>query len=341
MKSLISKFLLILSLLFFFIQPSAYGAGGKLSQVTAALKKNLVVATLSLALVGGMLPLASQAQERQEAQEEVAESPWTIVDETTPQYDYLHNVFNLHAASKTEPETQFLFPVAYLGKSVQGEDIFIAYERPGVYTHAKSLLEETAANVDLSLINYRGEVWENVSITGHVVAKNIHDGFFDLVIFAVAGAELELPSPLQLGVYPHDDGGAMVRVASYQRQHRYANMLEEEIAAGVTSLPLRTRDDCRVVVNPNWKSLGVGLHTCSGFGADADGFAAGALVFYNHRLAAIQNAAVQGVTGNIFGLVRGMSPDVVALTEAMLAGRALPVEARGKLTTMWGALKKE
>ena len=332
MKSLLGKSLLLLSLLLF-IQPSAYSQGGKLAKVTAALKKNLVGATLALTLVGA-LPFVAQAQEGEvqqnfAAEEEVVASPWTIVDETTPQYDYLHNVFNLHVASIAEPETQFLFPVAYLGKSVLGEDIFIAYERPA----GTSILEEVAADVELSLINYQGKVWEDVSIIGRTVVEDRLDGFLDLVILSIAGAEVDSASPLQLGIYPLTDGGAQVRLAGYQRQSYRPTMLEEEIELGAASFRLGTRDDCRVVFNPNWASVKVGLHTCRGGGKD--GFTGGLMVLYRHKLAAIQNAAV-----NDFAIVRAISPDVVDTAAAVLAGQALPVEARGKLATTWGALKK-
>ena len=259
MKSLLAKFFLILSLSFF-IQQTVYSgtAVRKIFKATSALQKKVAAAAISLALVGGTLPLAIAQVE------EAKENSWTIVSEATPQYDYLHNVLNLHVTSRDEPDTQFLFPVAYLGKSVHGEDIFIAYERPA----GISLLEETAANVDLSLINYRSEMWEDVSITGHVIAEDKLDGFFNLVILSFSGAELEFDSPLQLGTYPYEDGGAMV--------------------------------------------------------------------FYKHKLAAIQNASV-----NNYAIVRGISSDVAEHTTAMLAGQSLPVEARGKLATTWGALKKE
>ena len=324
MKSLLTKFFMLLSLLFF-MQQTVYGstAVGKIPQVAVALKKNLAAAAISLALIGGALPLAHAQQEEA--------NPWTIVSEATPQYDYLHNVFNLHVASIAEPETQFLFPVAYLGKSVHGEDIFIAFARPA----GTDLLEEAAADVDLSLINYRGEVREDISITGHAFAADALDGYFDLVVLSFAGTDLEISSPLQLGSYPYEDGGAVLRLASYQRHQTLPPMLEKEIAeVGAAGIRLGTRDDCRVVFNPNWASVGIGLSTCRGSGEK--GFAHGSMVFHHHKLAGMQNASV-----NDFGLVRGISPDVVTAAASMLAGQHLPVEARGKLTTTWGALKRE
>ena len=297
MKILFGKCLLLISLLFF-IQPTADGMGGKLSKPTVAIQKTLTAAAFGLVLAGStLLPSVVQAQE---AAEEVVESPWTIVDESTPQFDYLHNVFNLHVTKVDEPETQFLFPVGYLGKSALGEEIFIAYEKPGWI----SLLEETAAGVDLSLINYRGEVWQDVSITHHAIAEDKLDGFLNVAILSIAGAEIDLPSPLQLASYPYDDGGAFVRLASYQRLAYRPSMTEEEIELGAASFRLGTRNDCRVVNSPKWASVGVGLHTCRGPGSE--GFTGGAMVFRQHKLAAIQNAAV-----NTFAVVRGISPNIV------------------------------
>ena len=60
------------------------------------------------------------------------------------------------------------------------------------------------------------------------------------------------------------------------------------------------------------------------------------MVFHQHKLAAIQNAAV-----NNFAIVRGISADVVEVAAAMLEGQALPVEPRGKLATTWGSTGKK
>ena len=325
MKSLFVKLVMLLSLLFF-VQQAAYGKGrmlGKFTQAKSVLQKSLTAAAISLALVsGGMLAQAQEAQEQ--------ESPWTIVNEDAPQYDYLHNVFNLHVTQVEDPDKQLLFPLAYLGKSVNGEDVFIAYEKPA-WT---SMLEELATDVDLSLINYRGETWQDVSITEHVISKDQLDGFLDLIIISVAGADLAMPDPIQLGSFPFQDGGALVRVAGFQRQSYYPTMLPEEIELGASSFHIGTRNDCRVVVSPKWEEVGVGLHTCRGGGTA--GFTGGMMVFYRHKLAAFQNAAV-----DTFAIVRGITPQDVDLAGAMLAGQYLPVEARGKLATTWGALKKE
>ena len=327
MKSLLAKLFLFLSLLFFIQQPAHAGKMlGKISQFTSGLQQKLAVAAVSLALIGGALPIA----QAQEAMQEEVESPWTKVDENTPQYDYLHNIFNLHVKHVDDHDKHLLFPLAYLGKSVYGEDVFIAYEKPA-WT---SMLEELDNNVDLSLINYQGEEWHGVSITEHVISEDQLDGFLNLIILSVAGADLDMPSPIQLGSYPFQDGGALVRVAGFQRQSYYPTMLPEEIELGATSFHIATRNDCRVVVSPHWEAVGVGLHTCRGPGSE--GFTGGMMVFHKHKLAAIQNAAV-----DTFAVVRGITPADVSLASAMLAGQSLPVEARGKLTTTWGALKKE
>ena len=332
MKSLFKKFYLAILLLLVAQIGHSQPMHGK--GIAPLVKKQLAALVLSSSVVwGGVLPSAVAQEAAQAVQEEVqAEaSPWTLVGEETPELDYLYNVFNLHVTRRDEPETQFLFPAGYLGKSVHGEDIFIAYERPA----GTSLLEEVADGVDMALIDYSGQMWEGISIRAETVAKDALDGFLDLVIFAVVGADLELAQePLTIGAYPYDDGGAMVRLASYQRRSYRPKMLEEEIAeVGAAGFNLGTRNDCRVIVNPNWKSMGVGLHTCRGPGSE--GFTGGAMIFYQRKLAAIQNAAV-----NTFAVVRAVSPDVVKRAAAMLAGnKGLSVEARGKLTTTWGALK--
>lgn len=336
MKSLLGKSVILLLgvLLVAQLGHSQPPVRGKIASIAPLAKKQLAALLLSGSVaLTGVLPsaVAQEAAQAVEVQAEV--SPWTIVGEETPELDYLYNVFNLHVTRRDEPETQFLFPAGYLGKSVHGEDIFIAYERPG----GTSLLAEAADGVDLALIDYSGQTWEDIAITAELVAKDALDGFLNLVIFAVVGADLELAQePLEIGAYPYDDGGAMVRLASYQRRSYRPKLLDEEIAeVGAAGFRLGTRDDCRVVVNPNWKSLGVGLHTCRGPGSE--GFTGGAMVFYKRKLAAIQNAAV-----NTFAIVRAVSPDVAKRAAAMLAGsRGLSVEARGKLATTWGALKKK
>ena len=205
-------------------------------------------------------------------------------------------------------------------------------EKPNTYTVA--YVGDTdggdAIVIGLGLDNIDTDVAYSAYSTDGLLVDSVHIediGFFDIgmegfsqtTAFVVKGLSLAARyEPLRMAEFPVDDVGGELTMVTYWSGK------DEEFPFPVARL--RT---CEIGESGNWGKLGIGLTTCSPSSAFRS------VIYYGER-----GVGFHGGSSRELIFVEGISDGLLRFVRGLQGLDTLPVDARGKLSTTWGELKK-
>ena len=318
------------------------GKSSLLNTVIPKLRQHVGMAMLSTSLFLAPLPvIAQQADVRQDRdfRQVTARAP-----------DYHQAAFLLHINFKEEfviheavgeeglvQERDVVevwdigFHTAFIGRDPQGNSLLVSRRRPASDDILLYLAQPTAT---VSLHGWDGEVDNKVEVTVVGTFKDKTDGVFDTVILAVdTDLAKDYPS-MQVTEFPFHDQED-VELLTYKPASYFAHLNPLELnALAAEDLPLYSRE-CVTAPNAVQAAIGLGSTTCGG----ALGEYAGV------------GSLIVNLDGELVGFLSYGTPDNklwwtsdtnygMRQAAARLTRGASPVNAAGKVPTIWGEIKQ-
>ncbi len=240
---------------------------------------------------------------------------------------YRHGVVLLHS-SNPETGTDVAFHFIHVGSDADNNAVLIGREL-ALNTLVATFLGE---GNNVSLYGWDGMIADNLTVNVTEVFEDSTDGIFNVVALTVEGLDLTdtYPSIAVDGAYPYDSA-VDLELLTYRLV--YLSLLNEgEIAADNFTLRWQA---CNHEPNAKAAVVNVGFTTC---GNPVGHVALGSIIFHNDVAVAVQSRPT-GRRDQRTWLAAGIPQSAVDFANT-IGGNATLVEARDKLVTTWGALKR-
>ena len=242
--------------------------------------------------------------------------------------DYRHGVVLLRS-SNPETGTDVAFHFIHVGSDADNNAVLLGREL-ALNTLVTAFLGE---GNDVSLYGWDGMIADNLTVNVTEVFEDSTDEIFNVVALTVDGLDLTdtYPSITADGAYPYD---SVVDLELLTYRLVYLSLLNEgEIAANNFTLRWQA---CNHEPNAKVAVVDVGFTTCGNPGGNV---ALGSIIFHNGVAVAVQSRPA-GRRDKRTWLAAGI-PQLAVDFANTIGGNATPVEAKGKLATTWGALKRD
>ncbi len=238
----------------------------------------------------------------------------------------------LPAEEGEEVGREYAFHLAYIGSDGEGNSLLVGREHL-----SRTDVGETIAEAEMfSLYGWDGMIGDNLTVRVIDSFEDVTDGAYNVLMLEIEGLDLAADyPPLML-----DDSFPYAEVRHMELLvYRRFRLREQELEEGNFTL---RQLQCESTPHAMLARIDSGFTTC-GINIVGKNLALGALLLHNGKLVAIQDIDAQTLPWRdeldnpLAWLATGIPPRAVDFS--MTLSGALPVEAKGKLATTWGAIK--
>ena len=240
---------------------------------------------------------------------------------------YQHSVMLLRSTN-AEDETDIAVHLVYVGNDADGNAVLIGREAA-----VDSIVQDyLLADSNYTLYGWDGVIAENFNVEVADVFTDKTNGIFNAIALTVEGADLSnYPSVAVDSSFPYDSP-VDLELLTYRLAYS-TELLAKEIEAGEFTL---RKQACNLEPNAEAAKVAIGFTTC---GNPAGFVALGSLIFHEGIAVAFQSRPTGRLDMNAW-LAAGIPQSAVDFVNAINGINVTAVEARGKVATTWGALKK-